>query len=40
MLTRIIVRGFQSHLDTDIVLDKGINLIRGDNASRDRKSVV
>lgn len=33
MLTRIIVRGFQSHLDTDIVLDKGINLIRGDNAS-------
>lgn len=32
MLERLIIKGFQSHLDTDITFDKGINFVKGDNA--------
>ena len=33
MLERVVVKGFQSHIDTDITFSGGINLVRGDNAS-------
>jgi len=32
MLERLIIKGFQSHLDTDITFDNGINFVKGDNA--------
>jgi len=32
MLERLIIKGFQSHLDTDITFDKGVNFVKGDNA--------
>ena len=32
MLERLIIKGFQSHLDTDITFDGGINFVKGDNA--------
>lgn len=33
MLEKVTVRGFQSHINTEIEFDMGMNLVRGDNAS-------
>lgn len=33
MLERLVVKGFQSHTDTELVFDKQVNVVKGDNGS-------
>ena len=33
MLQRIRIQGFQSHVDTDVTFDEGMNVVVGDNGS-------